>query len=143
MGDTIMDDQHTASLRDELDRFRAEKEKIRKLVGQVGGTLSVKRERVITLAFVAALAILLVVDVFRHFLGLPLPFPPLVSLEVGVLLVSVKIIWMIHKQAKVEHFQFWILNSIEFRLDQISRQLQKMEKEQTDADPGASGGGAP
>ena len=52
----------------------------------------------------------------------------LAGLLIGVLLVSVKIIWMIHKQTKVEHFQFWILNSIEFRLNAISKKLTQMEK---------------
>ena len=52
----------------------------------------------------------------------------MLTLEIGVLLVSVKIIWMIHKQTKVEHFQFWILNSIEFRLNAISKKLTQIEK---------------
>jgi len=28
----------------------------------------------------------------------------------------------------VEHFQFWILNSIEFRLNDISRRIEGIEK---------------
>jgi hypothetical protein len=42
--------------------------------------------------------------------------------------VSLKIIWMIYKQTKVEHFQFWILNSIEFRLNNVSKQLNDIEE---------------
>jgi len=45
-----------------------------------------------------------------------------------MLLVSIKIIWMIHKQGKLEHFQFWILNSIEFRLNDVSRRMKDIEK---------------
>jgi hypothetical protein len=56
-----------------------------------------------------------------------MPLPPLFSIELGVLLVSVKIIWMIHKQARVEHFQFWILNSIEFRLNEITKSVRRLE----------------
>ena len=48
--------------------------------------------------------------------------------ELGILLVSVKIVWMIHKQTKVEHFQFWILNSIEFRLNDLSNRLRSIER---------------
>lgn len=34
---------------------------------------------------------------------------------------------MIHnKQTKVEHFQFWILNSIEFRLNNLSREMNEI-----------------
>jgi len=44
------------------------------------------------------------------------------------LLVSIKIIWMMHKSTKVEHFQFWILNSIEFRLNDVAKQVRQLEK---------------
>ncbi len=54
------------------------------------------------------------------------------SIEIGVLLVSLKIIWMMHKQTKVEHFQFWILNSIEFRLNDMSKKIEKIRKELKD-----------
>ena len=34
---------------------------------------------------------------------------------------------MIHnKQTKVEHFQFWILNYIEFRLNNLSREMNEI-----------------
>ncbi len=39
-----------------------------------------------------------------------------------------KSIWMMHKSTKVEHFQFWILNSIEFRLNDVAKQLRNLEK---------------
>ena len=50
----------------------------------------------------------------------------LLLLEVAVLLVSLKIIWMIHKQSKVDHFQFWILNSIEFQMNMLTRRIAEM-----------------
>ena len=53
---------------------------------------------------------------FQYFLKTDIPLPPLFSIEIGLLLVSIKIIWMIHKQMKVERFQFWILNLIEYRI---------------------------
>ena len=70
----------------------------------------------------------LILDALRHVVGIPIPLPPLFSIELGILLVSVKIIWMIHKQTKVEHFQFWILNTIEFRLNEISKKISAIEK---------------
>jgi len=118
----------TSALREELEQFRREKEKIRTLVGQVGGKASAKRDRVINVVFLAALIALFAVDTLRHCFGWHIPLPPLVSLEIGVLMVSMKIIWMIHKQTKVEHFQFWILNSLEFRLNEISNRLRSLEK---------------
>jgi hypothetical protein len=46
----------------------------------------------------------------------------------AVLLVSVKIVWMIHKGTKLEHFQFWVLSSIEFRLNDLSKHIREIEK---------------
>ncbi len=117
----------TDALREELEHFRNEKEKIRRLVGQVGGKKSAKRDKIINLVFLVLLIGLFSLDILRHCFHWNMPLPPLVSLELGVLMVSLKIIWMIHKQTKVEHFQFWILNSIEFRLNEVSRRLQAME----------------
>ena len=114
------------TLREELDQFRKEKDKIRRLVGDIGGASKRKRDQMITLGSVAAIAVLFMLDILRHILGLKIPLPPLFSIEVGVLLVSIKIIWMIHNQSRIEHFQFWILNSIEFRLNDISKQIREM-----------------
>lgn len=126
-----MEDRDTSSLEEELEQFRAEKEKIRELVGRIGGVTSNRRDRVLNAVFIVAIAFLVLIDVFRHVLGFSIPLPPLVSLELGVLLVSVKIIWMIHKQSRVEHFQFWILNSIEFRLNEVSRRIRDIEERLT------------
>ncbi len=121
----------TESLREELEHFRQEKEKVRKLVGQIGGKATAKRDRVINVVFVAAIATLFSVDFLRHLLGLSIPLAPLFSIELGLLLVSMKIIWMIHRSMKVEHFQFWILNSIEFRLNDVSRRMKQIEEKLT------------
>ncbi|MFH1866266.1 MAG: hypothetical protein ABIK85_10315 [Candidatus Eisenbacteria bacterium] len=118
----------TAALREELEQFREEKEKIRALVGQIGGVASNRRDRILNIFFLTAIALLFAVDVLRHALGFEMPLPPIFSIELGVLLVSVKIIWMIHKQARVEHFQFWILNSIEFRLNEITKAIHRLEE---------------
>ncbi|MFH1501610.1 MAG: hypothetical protein ABIG03_01055 [Candidatus Eisenbacteria bacterium] len=112
----------------ELEQFRQEKEKIRSLVGKIGGVGSNRRDKVVNVLFIVAIALLLLVDSLRHMLGWPIPLPPVLSIELGVLLVSVKIIWMIRKQSRVEHFQFWILNSIEFRLNDISKQMKQIER---------------
>ena len=115
------------ALQDELEQFRKEKEQIKRLVGQIGGSTSNRRDAVFNVVFIALIVGLFIVDVLRHVMHFDVPLPPLFSLELGVLLVSVKIIWMIHKQTKVEHFQFWILNSIEFRLNELGRRLRTIE----------------
>jgi hypothetical protein len=49
-------------------------------------------------------------------------------MELVLLLVSLKIIWMIHRQTKVDHFQFWVLNSIEFQINMMSKRLRELEE---------------
>ena len=122
-----MVDAEMESLQEELKAFREEKEKIRGIVGQIGGTGSRRRDLIVNVAFIGGIATLLCMDVLRYVLEMDLWLPGMFSLELGVLLVSVKIIWMIHKQAKVEHFQFWILNSIEFRLTDMSKRIRGIE----------------
>ena len=118
----------TELLNEEIKQFETEKEKIRTLIGQIGGSQSAKWDRIINVGFVLSLSVLFLLDLLRHILNIEVPLPALFSIELGILLVSIKIIWMIHKQIKVEHFQFWILNSIEFRLNDISKRLRNIEK---------------
>lgn len=120
--------EENVCLESELEHFRAEKEKIRQLVGQIGGKGSAKQDLTINLIFLSIVVIMLLFDLLRYLFHIQVPLPPLFSIEIGILLVSIKIIWMIYKQAKVEHFQFWILNSIEFRLNNLSRQMNAIEK---------------
>ena len=122
-----MSNQNVSALREEVEHFKKEKEKIRQIIGDVGATKSNRRDQTINIVFIASVAVLFIVDFFRHALKLDIPIPPLFSVELGLLLVSIKIIWMIHKQTRVEHFQFWILNSIEFRLNDLSKKAQKIE----------------
>jgi len=118
----------TSNLKEELEQFRREKEQIRKLVGRIGGKATAKRDKVINVAFVMAIVALFSLDFLRHLLGFSVALPLLFSIELGVLFVSMKIIWMIHKQAKLEHFQFWILNSIEFRLNDVAKRMREIDQ---------------
>ena len=118
------------SLIEELEQFRAEKEKIRMLVGQIGGKGGQKLDKIINISFIVIISILFSFDIMRHIFGIEVPIPSVFSIELGVLLVSIKIIWMIHRQAKIEHFQFWILNSIEFRLNSLAKQMKELNKKQ-------------
>ena len=119
--------EENVNLESDLEHFKQEKEKIRNIVGEIGGKGSAKKDLIINLLFLSIIIILFVFDVLRHLLHIAIPLPPLFSIEIGVLLVSIKIIWMIYKQTKVEHFQFWILNSIEFRLNNLSKQMNDLE----------------
>jgi cell shape-determining protein MreC len=132
-GSGFMSANEMNELKEELEQFKKEKQAIRNLVGQIGGANSSKYDKIMNALFLGLLGVLFFLDILRHCTELDLELiPAMFSLELAVLLVSLKIIWMIHKQTKVEHFQFWILNSIEFRLNDIAKRVRGIEKKTKD-----------
>ena len=122
-----MTEMDAETLRKELEQYRTERDKIRALIGQIGGVANTRRDRTLNIIFIALVLTLFSLDIVRYAGWLP-KWPEMISLELALLLLSFKIIWMIHQQARVEHFQFWILNAIEFRLNEMSRRFQTIEK---------------
>ena len=118
----------TNNMQEELEQFRQENEKIRQLVGQIGGKKLAKRDKIINIVFISMITIVFLLDILRHVTTIDIPLPPLLLIDLGVLLISIKIIWMIHKQSKVEHFQFWILSAMEWRLNEIITELKELHK---------------
>ena len=101
----------------ELEEFKRDKERIKNILGALGGTVSHRKEKIINMLFLCVVLVFFTLEVTTHFL------PPLVSLEIGLLFLSVKIVWMMYNASKVSHFQFWILNSIEFRVNQLDKKM--------------------
>ena len=115
-------------LRQELEHYKNEKDRIRKVIGQIGGASSKRQDRLINIIFLVVVLGLFAFDTAREFTGFGMSaIPRFLSLEVVLLLVSLKIIWMIHRQTKVDHFQFWVLNSIEFQINMMSKRLKELE----------------
>lgn len=119
------------ALRAELNDYRKEKEQIRQVIGAIGGIQSNRRDKLFNFIIICVLMAILVLDIMRHFFHIPVPISSMFSLEIGVFLISLKIVLMIHKQTKVEHFQFWILNSIEFRINSLAKKLKSIEQKLT------------
>lgn len=113
----------------QLKGYQEERERIKALMGSIGGKSDLKRDKLVNRIFFVLIVILVGFDILRHILHIEIPLPPLISLEIGILLISIKIIWMINRQSKVDHFQFWILNSIEFRISNLSGQINEIRKE--------------
>lgn len=111
-----------AELMRELEEFKKEKERVRQLLGSIGGSNKNRNEHLINMAFLAVVITFFTLELTTHFL------PSAISLEIGVLLVSIKIIMLIHNANKANHFSFWILNSIEFRVNEINKRTITLEK---------------
>ena len=106
----------------ELEEFKKEKERVKKILGSLGGTKTARREKIINIAFAVVVLGFFILELTTHFL------PSFVSLEVGLLFLSIKIIWMMNNAHKISHFQFWILNSIEYKVNQIDKKVINLEK---------------
>ena len=118
----------TEVLRQELEHYKNERERIKKIIGQIGGTNAKSRDIFINITLLIIIVCLFIFDVIRDIFSISIHhIPPNLSIEIALLMVSLKIIWMIHKQTKVDHFQFWMLNSIEYRLNSISGKIQDLE----------------
>jgi hypothetical protein len=112
-------------LQEEMEHYRLEQEKVKQIVGSIGGSHQTKTHKILN-------AVFLTIVMVSFFMGGVLHYIPVtLSLELGVLLVSLKIAWMIHEQQKVNHFQFWILNSLEIRLNSLQTGSGKIHKELT------------
>jgi len=119
----------TDILKEELEHYRKEKEKVRKIIGQIGGVTSIKHDRRVNIIFLVLVISLFLFDVLRELLHLQISgYSSNLAIELALLLVSVKIIWMINKQSKIDHFQFWVLNSIEFQINSIAKKMRELEQ---------------
>jgi Flp pilus assembly protein TadB len=109
-------------LREELEEFNRERDRIRRTIGSIGGQKYSRRDNWINAVFLTVILTFFVLEITTKFL------PPLISLEISVLLVSIKIVWMIHSRHRYNHFVFWILNSIEYRLNESAGQMKRIEQ---------------
>lgn len=106
---------------DDIESFIAEKERIRRIVGQVGAkpTTAKKVTNVLLLTFIIATLV-------------AAPFLPkdweLPAVEIGLAMISLKIFFMLQNEARVTHFQFWMLSSLEWRMNDMSKRLIRIEK---------------
>jgi hypothetical protein len=112
-----------SDLKKELDHFQQEKERVRAIVGKIGGVPKF-RTKLVNVLFIIVIVISVIISIFSN-RGLRL-----LMIELATVALSVKIIYLIHCQMRVNHFQFWILSSLEWRINEIMRQIKtQMKKE--------------
>jgi len=115
-----------SDLKKELDHFQTEKERVRAIIGKIGGVPKFQT-KLINVIFIVVIAASVIVSIFS---GRELK---LLTIEFALIALSLKIIYLIHCQMKVNHFEFWILSSLEWRLNEVMKRMKKMEK----TDPGS------
>ena len=106
---------------EEIDEFIREKEKIRQIVGRIGGKPTTVSKVITILMIVFILTTLVAAPFLPKRLELP-------AVEVGIVLVSLKIFFFIQNEAKVTHFQFWMLSSLEWRMNDMAKRFARIDE---------------
>jgi hypothetical protein len=108
-------------LKQELEHFQKEKERVREIVGKVGGVPTFNT-KLMNVVFIVVIGVSLVVSLIAGGKW------RLISIEIATVALSIKIIYLIHCQMRVNHFKFWILSSIEWRLNEMMKIIKKLDK---------------
>ncbi len=124
--DTKKDKNHFKEKEQEListiEEYEKQRDDLKKILGEIGGKSYSKRDTIVNILFLGCILTLFILEITTHLL------PVFVSLEVSILLVSIKIVWMFHSMQKVYHFQFWVLNSIEYRVNELTEKVRNIDK---------------
>jgi len=109
-------------LRKELENFQREKERVRAIVGKIGGVPKT-RVRLVNTLFILVVVFSVVASVVGgHKWQLPM-------IELAAVTLSVKIIYLTHAQMRIAHFEFWILSSLEWRINEVMKQVRQLRKD--------------
>ena len=111
-----------SDLKHELEHFQQEKERVRAIIGKIGGVPRF-RTKLINAIFIVVIVASVVVSIIG---GEKLR---LLMIEIATVTLSLKIIYLIHCQMRVNHFKFWILSSIEWRLNEMMKLVKHMTEE--------------
>lgn len=100
-------------LKRELEIFQQEKERVRKIIGKIGGVPHFHNKLfnwlLVILMLVCFLVSLLVDNLSVR----------LLMLEIAMAMISAKILYLMHCLMRVNHFKVWVLSSMEWRLNEL------------------------
>jgi len=114
-------DEELQDLIQEVEDYKQEKERVREIVGKVGGvpTSTTRFLNIIFVVFVLAdLAISLLSEGKLR----------LAMVELAIFAISLKLIYLIHKQSRVNHLHTWILSSLEWRINEVLEEIRVKKK---------------
>jgi hypothetical protein len=118
-----MNDNDYQELKIQLEEYKQEKERVRNIVGQIGSRRGSRYHKIIDQLFLMIVLFVFVAGVI--FRGISYN----IALQLGILFACIKVIWMVNEQQKINHFQFWILSTIELRINEIDKKLNKEFRE--------------
>ena len=114
-------EEEIEKLTSEIEDFKQEKERVRAIVGQIGG-VPMFNKKWFEIMFVVALVACLAFSLLSSS-----ETTKMVFLDLAVAMVSLKLLYMIRNQARVSHFQLWILSSMEWRLSELGKEIKSLK----------------
>ncbi len=118
-------DDEIQDLKEELEKFQQEKERVRAIVGKIGG-VPAAQTKIINIIFTVSIAAFLFVSIVGGKNIRPL------MMELTIVALSIKIVFLIHLQSKVNHFQLWVMSAIEWRMNEMMKIVRTLAKEKKD-----------
>ena len=115
-------EEELADLKQEIESFKKEKERVRTIVGKIGGVPK-HNIRLLNITFILVIVGSLVMALVSS------GTLRLAMLELAIAVLSAKIIYLIICQNKITHFQLWILTSLEWQLNEISKKIKNIRGE--------------
>jgi len=112
-------EEELQKLRQEIDNFKKERERIRNIVGKIGGVPSLQA-KLINIAFVLGV----ILPLMLSFVLSERYSILMIDIAIGVL--SLKLIYLVHQLTKVNHFELWILTSLEWRMNEIINEIREV-----------------
>ena len=116
-------EEELRDLKKELENFQQEKERIRAIVGKIGGVPQFNT-KIANYIFMAIIVITLIISIFSD------GETRLLMIEFATVALAAKILYMMHCQSRVNHFQLWMQSSIEWRINEITKMLRQIQKKQ-------------
>jgi len=121
MTDTPEMNEEIKKMEKELNEFKKEKEKVRAIIGRIGG-LPGAGQKIVNILFIIVvfgtlITSLLVSDVMRY-----------AMIDIAVALISLKIIYLIQNLEKVNHFELWTIASMEWQINAIRKDVKSIKK---------------
>lgn len=114
--------ENNKDLQAQLNEYKLEKERVRKIIGEIGSRRGSKLHKMINHVFLLAVLVVFIIGTIFETISYML------VLNLGVLFACIKLIWMLNEQQKVNHFQFWILSTLEIKINSIERELKNQQK---------------
>jgi len=120
-GNHVNLEREITDLKEELEHFQQEKERVRGIIGKIGGVPKFHTKLIGAIFIVVITASVVVSIVAGDRLRL-------LMIELATVSLSLKIIYLIHCQMRINHFEFWILSSIEWRINEIIKQIRQLNE---------------